>query len=86
MGLEIVELVMAVEDHFRVQIDDREAGKMVTCGMLCDHVAGKLRARGDTREVELIWQELKQVIIDQLGVKSDEVTREARFVEDLRAD
>ncbi len=33
------------------------------------------------------WEEkIKQIIVDQLGVETDKVTREASFIDDLGAD
>ncbi len=85
MGLEIVELVIAVEEHFAIQVDDEEAAKLVNCGLFCDYIVAKLRARGDTRTADEVWAQVKEIIVEQLGVKSDEVTREAKFCEDLGA-
>ena len=85
MGLEVVELVMAVEESFAIQVDDEEAAKLVNCGLLCDYIVAKLRARGDARTEAEVWSELKVIVVEQLGVKPDEVTREAKFYEDLGA-
>lgn len=86
MGLEGVELVLAVEEHFAIEVDDVEAAKLVTCGLLCDYIVGRLRARGDARTEDEVWSHLKAIIVEQLGVKPEEVTREAKFVEDLGMD
>lgn len=86
MGLDVVELVMAVEAHFAIEVDNVEAAKLVNCGLLCDYVVGKLRVRGDTRTEDEVWSQLKAIIVEQLGVKPEEVTREAKFVEDLGVD
>ncbi len=83
MGLDIVELFMIVEEHFAIEVDNVEAAKLVNCGMLCDCVVGKLRVRGDTRTEDEIWSQIKPIIVEQFGVKPEEVTREAKFVEDL---
>ncbi len=83
MGLEAVEIVLAVEEFFAIQVDDEESAKLVTCGMLCDYIIAKLRARGDRRTEVEVWPQLQTIIVEQLGVKPEEVTREARFVEDL---
>lgn len=85
MGLEIVELVIAAEEHFAIQVNDEEAAKLVNCGLFCDYIVAKLRARGDTRAEAEVWSQLKAIIVEQLGVKPDEVTREAKFYEDLGA-
>lgn len=33
-----------------------------------------------------VYEEVKKVVVDQLGVNADEVTKEASFVDDLGAD
>lgn len=86
MGLEVVELVIATEEHFAIRSDDEETAKLVNCGLFCDYVVGKLRARGDLRTEDEVWSQLKAIIVEQLGVKPEEVTREAKFVEYLGAD
>ena len=83
MGLEVVELVMAAEEHFAIQVDDEEAAKLVNCGLFCDYIIAKLRARGDSRTGDEVWSQLKAIIVEQLGVKPDDVRREAKFYEDL---
>ena len=42
MGLDGVELVMAVEDAFDIQIDDAQAATLVTPRLLIDYVLGKV--------------------------------------------
>jgi len=86
MGLDAVELVMAVEEHFAIEVDNVDAAKLVSCGLLCDYVVGQLRVRGDTRTEDEVWSQLKAIIVEQLAVKPEEVTREAKFVEDLGVD
>lgn len=34
----------------------------------------------------MIFEKLKDIILDQLNVKEDEITREADFIDDLHAD
>lgn len=85
MGLDVVELVMAVEEEFSIEVNDEEAAQLATCGSLADYVVKQLRARGDTRTQDEVWTRLKDLIVEQLGVKADEVKREAKFYEDLGA-
>jgi hypothetical protein len=37
-------------------------------------------------DADQIWTQLQHVVVDQLGVRPEEVTPTARFVDDLRAD
>jgi len=85
MGLDTVELAIAVEEHFNIEINDEDAAKLATCGSLADYVMKCLRARGDTRSEDDVWTQVKETIVEQLGVNPDEVTRGAKFYEDLGA-
>jgi acyl carrier protein len=87
MGLDIVELVMKVEEHFEIEIPDAEAAKLETVGLLHGYIVWELdrlgRFNGDRDEV---YARLRKVICDQLGIHPDEVVPSARFVDDLGAD
>jgi acyl carrier protein len=48
MGLDTVELVLAVEEHFGVEIPDEEASKLLTVGMLQAWVVSELENQGRT--------------------------------------
>ncbi len=104
MGLESVELVMAVEDAFEISISDEEAGEIVKVGDFYNLILKLLRKEADSKEGERcltahnfieiqkslkewhekdVWGILKVLVAEQLGVKPEEVTLEARFVDDL---
>ena len=87
MGLDTVELVMAVEEDFTLEIPDAVAEKMFTVGDLHSFVVSELRRLGrpDIDEVR-IFERLREIICTQLGVKAELVVPEARFVKDLGAD
>ena len=86
MGLDVVELVMAVEEEFGIEITNEAAMRMLTVGDMQDYVTETLRSRGAPIDAQEIWKRLCEVIIYQLGVRPDEVKREAEFVRDLKAD
>ncbi len=88
MGLDTVELVMAVEGEFDLAIPDAAAAKMKRVGNLHAFVVATLRQRVEAGAVDdvQVWERLRAIIVAQLGVGVDEVTPSARFVEDLRAD
>lgn len=44
MGLDGVELILAIEDHFGIEIPDRDAWELTTPRKLIDYIAEKLRA------------------------------------------
>jgi acyl carrier protein len=43
MGLDTVELVMEIEDEFRIRIPDKDAERLQTVGMLVDYVVSRVR-------------------------------------------
>jgi len=86
MGLDGVELVMAVEAEFSLQIDDSEAEKLLRVGDLFQFVLQTLRQRGETVDEAAVWAKVKQLVVEQLGVKPEHVIPSARFIEDLRMD
>jgi acyl carrier protein len=87
MGLDTVELVMAVEDWFEITIADEPAQRLFTVGDLHAFVVAELtrigRFNGDPARV---YDQLRAIIVRQLGVRPDEVVPTARFIQDLRAD
>src|SRR5262249_51254654 len=42
--------------------------------------------RGRMAETEITFKAFKKIVVDQLGVEDEQVTREARFVEELNAE
>jgi len=83
MGLDTVELIMAVEEEFGLEISDDEGAKMERVGDMLHFVLYKLRERGEVIEDEVIWSRLKTLIVEQLGVKPEHVVPTARFIPDL---
>ena len=89
MGLESVEVVLATEDAFGIEITDAEAEKIFTVGDLYDCVIDKLRQSPDVAEPldsQAVWMRLRGVISDQLGIEMVRILKSSRFVEDLRVD
>jgi acyl carrier protein len=87
MGLDTVELALAVEEKFQISIPDRATEKLLPVGAMHSFVVSELGRLGrPVTDSALIFEQLKEVIVRQLGVKPSEVTLDASFVEDLRAD
>ena len=86
VGLDIVELVMAVEEVFKIEIDDIDAEQLVTVGDLHKLILRGLEKRGETPDPEKVWNILRDTIFEQCGVRLDEITPDATFVDDLRLD
>jgi acyl carrier protein len=87
MGLDSVELVMSVEEHFGITIPDADASTLTTVGRLHSWVVNELqRLKRPEVDSTVVFQELRKLICDQLGIAADRVIPEARFVQDLHVD
>lgn len=87
MGLDSVELVMAVEEHFGISISNGEASELVTVGKLHAWVVNELqRLNRPTVEPSVVFEQLPELICDQLGILPERIVPEARFVQDLHID
>ena len=87
VGLDTVELVLAVEEHFSIDISDAAASKIETVGQLHEYAASELLRLGrHDRTYGQIYDELKDIICRQTGIDPRQVQPEARFVKDLRMD
>ena len=85
MGLDTVELVMTVEEEFALQISDADAAKMERVGDVHTFILKTLRERGESVNDAQVWTRLREIVVEQLGVRPDEVTPTARFIKDLKA-
>ncbi len=87
MGLDTVELVMAVEEHFHIEIPDDEASKIFTVGELHTFIVNALSRAGRTDiSNTAAFDELRDLICNQLGVDPQIVKPEARIVKDFGID
>jgi hypothetical protein len=89
MGLDVVELVLAVEDGFQIHIEDEEAGRVSTVGDLHDLVTSKLAGGGSKRcFTSAAFYRTRRGIVDALGVNRREIrpstNLEKLFPEDTR--
>ena len=89
MGLDSVELLLRVEEAFDIEFSDEEVSAIVTVGDL--HHCLLKKWEGKPTEVrrggrEPTWQALSDLIVDQLAVRPDQVTPNARIVKDLGID
>jgi hypothetical protein len=74
MGLDIVELILAVEDGFGIHIDDQEAGNVLTAGELHALVIGKLENRYSSRCLTSVaFYRTRKGIVDTLGLDRRQV-------------
>ena len=81
MGLDAVELVMAVEDAFGIQIDDAQAFQLVTPRLLIDYVYGKVPTTAATAATaatvcltQRAFNLLRKSLVRQGGWKRSDIT------------
>jgi acyl carrier protein len=86
MGLDSVELVMAFEESFGIEIADAEAEKLITPRDVCALVMAKYQGRGIPASLESIFDEVRGITVTHLNVRPEDVTLDAHFIEDLGAD
>ena len=96
-GLDVVEVVMAVEQEFGIRIPDAEAEKLETVGKLHACIAGQVAVRRPGEEVRVeaggrswteadVWEAVRRFVIERLDVKPEQVRPGAYFVRDPGAD
>ncbi len=74
MGLDIVELIMAVEDGFKIHIEDAEASRASTAGDLYELVMSKVRSGGTRRCLtSAAFYRTRRGICEALGVDRREI-------------
>ncbi len=86
MGLDAVELVLAVEDEFRIVIPNGAASKFVLVGDLHAFAVQALRARGEPADPAEVWGRLKRVFMAKFAFREEQVVPEAHLVYDLGLD
>lgn len=91
MGLDIVELFIAVETEFDIDIPDAHAADLRTVGELYAYVLSSLhgataRSLIGTPVGEETWARLVRVVERETGASLSDITADASFVEDLGLD
>jgi hypothetical protein len=88
MGLDSVELVIAIEREFDLEIPDADARTMITVGDMYDFVHRALAKRAQDAgapapdQAEL-WNKVLDIIVEEVGADRRRLVREARFIADL---
>ena len=87
MGLDTVELILAVEREFQIEIANEVASQIATVGDLHECVLRELaRQRAITADRTQTFEKVRGIICDQLGIDPRHVRPEAHIVFDLGAD
>lgn len=82
MGLDSVELVLAIEEEFGVDIPDRDAEKMYTVGAVYDWL--KLRIASETPTACLtqkIFYKLRRALIESYRLERQAITPDSRLTD-----
>lgn len=83
MGLDSVELVMAVESEFDINITDGDATQLLTPRQLADHVQILLIRTQRNRPPEEILFRVRLLTARQLGLTIEAIDPDKHFVRDL---
>lgn len=81
-----VELVMAIEDEFRITVPNAIAPTLARLGDLHAFVVQTLWERGDPAEPAATWERLKRVVMAETAIRAEYVVPEAHLVYDLGLD
>ncbi|HEX8312795.1 MAG TPA: BTAD domain-containing putative transcriptional regulator [Chthoniobacteraceae bacterium] len=82
----IVELVMNIEAEFGIELPGGVAASLAVRGNMHEYIVRALRNRGKETDAAQVWERLTDIVVEQLGVRREEVTRSADLVRHLRAD
>ena len=81
MGLDSVLLVVRIEETFGIQIEDREAEKLVTIGDLEQFMIRKLEA--ENRSSKGVYEAIIRVLVEEFDRKPTRLNRQTNFAHDL---
>jgi hypothetical protein len=82
-GLDSTAFVEHIEHEFQINVQDEDAARLQTLGELCSFVLVQRRAQGRPLEDEMVWQAVRRITSEEMGVHIDELHRGTRYVEDL---
>ena len=85
MGLDLVELMLAYEESFGIELPDGVVEKMFTPAAVIAFVESELRKRPGDPIRSLVAEVIRLRTIQQLGIKPKHYREDARFVQDFGA-
>ena len=86
MGLDVVELIMAVEEEFGIAIPNERATTLTTLGAIRDHVLRECVARGMASDSDEVWARIKAIVRRDFAIAEPHLVPEASLVADLGLD
>lgn len=84
MGLDTVELIYKIEEHFKLPIPDNEAEKLATIRNISDYIVGLLGA--DQERKAQIEQEVLAIVSDHAGMDTADLWLDMSITGDLGLD
>ena len=86
MGLESVELIMELEEHFEIQVPDKVYGTVRTVGDLTDEVSKIIFKENWINKKYIVYNWIKEYLIKCKYAKEHEIHIGTRFLQDLGFD
>ncbi len=84
MGLDTVELIVKIEDHFMLPIPDQVAEKFVTVRDISDYITGISNADPE-RKIQM-EQEILLIVSDHAGIDIKHLSLDMSIINDLGLD
>lgn len=87
MGLDSVEILVRVEEHFGISIPDNEAVKILTVQDFADCVFAKVAVNPNEKcKSQMLFYKLRTYLIDKHGVEEDRVRPETKIRDVMTGD
>lgn len=86
MGLDTVELVLAIEEEFGIELANDELAECYTVGQLGNIIRKKLLASQKQFDAFDTWQRMTRIIAEHRSIPADNLKPEMKFVDDLHMD
>jgi len=83
--MQLVEIIMAAEREFGIEIPDAAVASIRRVGDLHAVVISSLGDRSPGLTSETVWFRLRAIVAEYLGLSPESVTPDADFIRDLRA-
>ena len=86
MGLQVVEIIMSLEDHFSVSIPDDVAGQCITIGdmqnVIVDLLASTRKCNTDDLMSE-VMDGIVNIVSKEMGMKPSDIKPDSTWVGDI---
>src|SRR5262249_37686281 len=80
MGLDSVELVLAIEEEFSLSIPDEDAAKIVTVGQAYEYLKERLEAKpSEGCPSQKVFHKVRQALMQNYGLPRESITLETRL-------